>query len=82
MIAKYSGYIERQASEIDRSKKTESKQIPFSIDYIKIPNLRTETRQKLAAQRPATLAQASRVSGVSPVDVQMIAVYLRNFNQT
>jgi tRNA uridine 5-carboxymethylaminomethyl modification enzyme len=74
---KYEGYIARQEGEVAKLKNVEEKQIPDWLDYAKIPSLRTEARQKLAKIRPATLGQASRISGVSPSDVGLLMVWLK-----
>jgi tRNA uridine 5-carboxymethylaminomethyl modification enzyme len=74
---KYAGYIERQQSEVDRVKQLEAKQIPASFDYSSVPSLRSEARQKLTRIRPATVGQASRISGVSPADVSILMVWLK-----
>ena len=74
---KYAGYIDRQQSEIDRFKNLEGKQIPSSFDYATVPSLRSEARQKLTKIRPATLGQASRISGVSPADIGILTVWLK-----
>jgi tRNA uridine 5-carboxymethylaminomethyl modification enzyme len=74
---KYAGYIDRQQSEIERFKGLEGKQIPVSFDYATVPSLRHEARQKLAKLRPATLGQASRISGVSPADISILTVWLK-----
>jgi tRNA uridine 5-carboxymethylaminomethyl modification enzyme len=74
---KYEGYIARQEGEVAKLKSVEEKQIPDWLDYAKIPSLRTEARQKLAKIRPATLGQASRISGVSPSDVGLLMVWLK-----
>jgi tRNA uridine 5-carboxymethylaminomethyl modification enzyme len=74
---KYAGYIDRQQSEIDRFKSMEGKQIPTSFDYATVPSLRSEARQKLTKIRPATLGQASRISGVSPADIGILTVWLK-----
>ena len=73
---KYSGYIERQQSLIEQAKKLENKLLPKDIDYMKMDGLRIEARQKLNKIRPLNLGQASRISGVSPADVQILIVYL------
>ena len=57
--------------------KNEEKQIPTNIDYDKIPNLASEARQKLSLVRPETIAQASRISGVNPVDISLLLIYLK-----
>jgi tRNA uridine 5-carboxymethylaminomethyl modification enzyme len=74
---KYEGYIARQEVEIAKMKGLEDKQIPTWIDYSRVPSLRTEARQKLAKIQPATLGQASRISGVSPSDVSILMVWLK-----
>jgi tRNA uridine 5-carboxymethylaminomethyl modification enzyme len=74
---KYAGYIDRQQSEIEKFKTLEGKQIPASFDYATVPSLRSEARQKLTKLRPATLGQASRISGVSPADVSILTVWLK-----
>jgi tRNA uridine 5-carboxymethylaminomethyl modification enzyme len=74
---KYAGYIDRQQSDIEKFKGLESKQIPESFDYSTVPSLRNEARQKLTKLRPATLGQASRISGVSPADISILTVWLK-----
>lgn len=74
---KYAGYIARQENEIARSKSMEDKQIPAGFDYGTVPSLRTEARQKLLRIRPATVGQASRISGVSPADISILTVWLK-----
>ena len=64
--ALYSGYIERQAGDVESLRRDEALQIPESIDYSAIGGLSNEVRQKLEAIRPATLGQASRIEGVTP----------------
>jgi tRNA uridine 5-carboxymethylaminomethyl modification enzyme len=74
---KYAGYIDRQQSDIEKFKSLEGKQIPDTFDYSTVPSLRKEARQKLAKLRPATLGQASRISGVSPADISILTVWLK-----
>jgi tRNA uridine 5-carboxymethylaminomethyl modification enzyme len=74
---KYSGYIERQKAEVAKYCQMEEKRIPNWIDYTAIQGLRTESRQKLKTIRPATLGQASRISGVSPADINLIMVWMK-----
>jgi tRNA uridine 5-carboxymethylaminomethyl modification enzyme len=74
---KYAGYIDRQQLEIEKFKSMEGKQIPDSFDYSTVPSLRSEARQKLTKLRPATLGQASRISGVSPADISILTVWLK-----
>ena len=75
---KYSGYIARQQMEIDRQSRLAEKQIPDNFDYDSIGHLRTEARQKLSTIRPATVAQASRISGITPADMALVTAYLQN----
>ena len=77
IAVKYSGYIDRQEAEVARFKTIEDKQIPGSFDYDTVHSLRTEARQKLKKIRPATLGQASRISGVSPADISILMVWLK-----
>jgi tRNA uridine 5-carboxymethylaminomethyl modification enzyme len=77
IAVKYAGYIGRQQKEIDKAKNFEGKQIPVTFDYALVPSLRHEARQKLAKIRPATLGQASRISGVSPADISILMVWLK-----
>jgi tRNA uridine 5-carboxymethylaminomethyl modification enzyme len=78
---KYEGYISRQENELAKFKNLESKQIPQSFDYTKVPSLRNEARQKLMSIRPGTLGQASRISGVSPSDIGILMVWLKRYGQ-
>ena len=77
IIIKYAGYIDRQSSQVAKFKSLESKQIPEGLDYVTVPGLRIEARQKFMKIRPATLGQASRISGVSPADVGILMVWLK-----
>ena len=74
---KYEGYIDRQEVEIARFKTLEDKQIPAWLDYNSVHSLRPEARQKLLSIRPATLGQASRISGVSPSDISLVMVWMK-----
>ena len=74
---KYQGYIERQLRQVAEMKKLEDRALPPDLDYDCIQGLRLEARQKLQAIRPRSLGQASRVSGVSPADVAVLMVYLK-----
>jgi tRNA uridine 5-carboxymethylaminomethyl modification enzyme len=78
---KYEGYISRQEAEVGKIKALEEKQIPEMFDYADVPSLRNEARQKLAKIRPATLGQASRISGVSPSDIGILMVWLKRGSQ-
>jgi tRNA uridine 5-carboxymethylaminomethyl modification enzyme len=73
---KYEGYIRRQEDTIARSRRAESKQIPKTIDYALVHGLRMEARQKFTTIRPATLGQAGRISGITPADIALLAIYL------
>ncbi|MDB6036087.1 MAG: gidA [Verrucomicrobiales bacterium] len=74
---KYAGYIDRQDLEVEKFKTLESKQIPNWLDYKTVPSLRKEARDKLGKIRPATLGQASRISGVSPADIAIVMVWMK-----
>ena len=76
IFLKYEGYIDRQQRQVDHFLKMEKKRIPDDIDYNKVRNLRIEARQKLEAVRPTSIGQASRISGVSPADVNMLIMYI------
>ena len=73
---KYAGYIKRELAEVERQKKLEDKFIPENLDYKSIKGLRLEAGQKLDKFRPATVGQASRISGVSPADISVLLLYL------
>ena len=73
---KYEGYIKRQLAEVARQKKLEDKRIPDNIDYHQIKGLRLEAVQKLSDIRPLTIAEASRISGVSPADISVLLIFL------
>jgi tRNA uridine 5-carboxymethylaminomethyl modification enzyme len=74
--AKYSGYIDRQANEVERFRRMEGKRIPGHFDYAAVPQLRREARDKLSQVRPTSLGQASRVSGITPADLAVLLFYL------
>ena len=73
---KYEGYIVRQKQQVEQFKKMEKKLIPEDINYDDVSNLRKEARQKLAAIRPTSIGQASRISGVSPADISVLLIYI------
>jgi tRNA uridine 5-carboxymethylaminomethyl modification enzyme len=77
VTVKYAGYINRQESDVAKFKSLEGKQIPDEFDYSTVPSLRMEARQKLSKIRPATIGQASRISGVSPADIGILMVWLK-----
>ncbi len=74
---KYSGYVERQARQVERFKEAEAKRIPADLDYLAIRELSAEARSKLSVVRPASLGQAARIAGVSPADVAVLRVRLK-----
>lgn len=74
---KYAGYIERQAREIERHENYENLKLPENMDYLSIQALSIEVRQKLDKQRPETLGQASRISGVTPAAISLLLVHLK-----
>lgn len=74
--AKYSGYIERQAAEVERFQRLENRRIPPTFDYAAVPQLRPEAREKLHRVRPTSIGQASRISGITPADLAMLLLYL------
>lgn len=73
---KYEGYIKKQLDQVEQFKKLENKKIPEGIDFSKIHGLRLEARQKLAKFKPHSIGQASRISGVSPSDINVLLIYL------
>lgn len=73
---KYEGYIARQMQQVSQFKKLEKKKIPADLDYQQVGSLRKEAVQKLTAYRPASIGQASRISGVSPADISVLLIYL------
>jgi tRNA uridine 5-carboxymethylaminomethyl modification enzyme len=74
--AKYSGYIERQAAQVERFQRLESRPIPAHFDFAAVPQMRAEAREKLSRIRPASVGQASRISGISPADLAVLLAYL------
>ena len=73
---KYDGYLKRQMKQVEQFQKLEGKRLPESLDYDKVPSLRTEARQNLKKYRPMSIGQASRIAGVSPADVSVLLIYL------
>lgn len=73
---KYEGYIKRQQAQIDEMRRLEKKLIPADMDYREISGLRLEAAEKLAKIRPASIGQASRISGVSPADISVLLIHL------
>lgn len=74
---KYSGYIERSLRMIERHKSLEEKRIPADMDYDSLENIPKEAKDKLKLVRPMNIGQASRISGVSPADIQVLLIYLK-----
>ena len=74
---KYEGYLVKQLAQIKETNKLENKKLPEDIDYINLSGLRVEAREKLEQIRPLNLGQASRISGVSPADINVLIVYLQ-----
>lgn len=79
--AKYAGYIDRQAAQVERFQRLESRAIPPHFDYQAIPQLRIEAREKLSQARPQNLGQASRISGISPADLAVLLACLGSRDQ-
>lgn len=77
IAAKYQGYIDRQQDEIARSRHFEEMPLPEDLDYKDVRGLSIEAQQKLALHRPQTLGQAGRISGITPVTVSLLLVYLK-----
>jgi tRNA uridine 5-carboxymethylaminomethyl modification enzyme len=73
---KYAGYVARQQTEVDRQKRLSAKRIPASFDYARLDQLRAEAREKLSRVQPINLAQASRISGITPADIALVMVHL------
>jgi tRNA uridine 5-carboxymethylaminomethyl modification enzyme len=75
---KYAGYIAKQRDEVERASAYEHLKLPADLDYSQVAALSFEVRQKLAQQRPETLGQASRISGITPAAISLLLVHLRN----
>ena len=75
---KYDGYIKRQIEEVEKFNRFDSLQIPQEIDYHRVKSLSTEGREKLVKVQPFSIGQASRISGVTPADISVLMVYIRN----
>jgi len=74
--AKYAGYIERQASDVERFRKMEHKRIPPNFDYAAVPQMRMEAKEKLGRVQPGNMGQAGRISGITPADLAVLLFYL------
>ena len=79
---KYAGYIERQQDEVDRLHRQEATAIPTDVNYAAVDGLSNEIRQKLEAARPATIARAGRISGVTPAALSLLLVHLKKRERT
>ncbi len=77
---KYEGYIKKQQNQVDQFKQLEDKKLAEDIDYSKISGLRIEAAQKLDAQKPESIGQASRISGVSPADITVLIIHFSRGN--
>ncbi len=75
--AKYEGYIKRQHLDIDRQRRHEETRLPAHLNYEKVAGLSTEVRQKLAAAKPVTIGQASRLPGITPAAIAILLVHLK-----
>ena len=73
---RYEGYIKKQQEQVERLEHLESRRLPVDLDYALVPSLRDEAREKLAAVRPLSVGQASRISGVSPADISVLLIWL------
>lgn len=78
---KYQGYIQKQKQEVERALKLEDKLLPEDLDYTLIHELSSEAMEKLSKQRPVSIGQASRISGVSPADISVLMVYLETLRR-
>ena len=74
---KYAGYIRRQQALIEKQEQFDSIAIPEYFDYFAVPQLRAEARQKFSRVRPRNLGQASRISGVTPSDIAVLMLYVK-----
>jgi tRNA uridine 5-carboxymethylaminomethyl modification enzyme len=75
--ALYAGYLERQRADIERGRRDEGLCLPASLDYAVIPGLSSEVRQKLERIRPATLGQAGRIDGMTPVALTLVLAHVK-----
>ena len=81
IVAKYAGYIDRQHAEVEKALHYESYPLPADMDYSQVSALSIEARQILAKNKPQTLGLASRISGITPVTVSLLLVYLKKNQQ-
>ena len=73
---KYEGYIRRQSDLIEKTKRSDEKKFPAVVDYLAISGLKKEAQMKLQKIQPLTLGQAGRISGITPADISLLAVWL------
>jgi len=78
--AKYDGYLTKQERLVSAYRHLENKKLPLSLDYNSITHLRAEAKEKLSAFRPGTLAQAGRISGITPADITVIQIHLKKYH--
>jgi tRNA uridine 5-carboxymethylaminomethyl modification enzyme len=78
---KFRGYLDRQEDEVRRLKRIESEEIPAGFPYEKIPQLRREAIDKFKKHRPATIGQATRISGITPATISVVALYLKRYRE-
>ncbi|HEY2104617.1 MAG TPA: tRNA uridine-5-carboxymethylaminomethyl(34) synthesis enzyme MnmG, partial [Candidatus Binataceae bacterium] len=79
---KYEGYVRRQAESVERFRRLDEATIPHGLDYAAVPGLSTEVRERLTKVRPHSLGQASRMPGITPAAVSLLAVYLKGANRS
>jgi tRNA uridine 5-carboxymethylaminomethyl modification enzyme len=82
IAAKYQGYIDRQVDDVARSRGQENTKLPRDLDYSEMHGLPIEAQQKLNAQKPETIGQASRISGITPAAISLLLVYLKRKSRT
>jgi tRNA uridine 5-carboxymethylaminomethyl modification enzyme len=80
IAAKYSGYIDRQKGEVERTAFYEHLRLPAELDYLQVSALSIEARQRLSKYRPETLGQASRLSGITPATISLLLIHLKRGN--
>ena len=78
---KYAGYIDKQRQQIEKFRRLEGRRLPENLDYSSLDGLRIEARQKLDAIRPESIGQASRISGVSPADINVLLIHLEKMRR-
>jgi tRNA uridine 5-carboxymethylaminomethyl modification enzyme len=78
---KYAGYIRRQTAEIERQQKVQTVRIPSTFEFDAVPQLRNEAKEKLSRIRPGNLGQAGRISGITPADIAVLMIYLKEPNR-